>query len=162
MTFENKNKPTEVRMRAFIRILICATIILLFYVPGLIPGEPFGIEKRNWTWIIIGIYLVLSFKSYIKNYYYILINVGKSYTLIKYYSLRPLSSKRKTIKMPSKELIGVVIDDGFLGFNKKITFYQKVKNKVAVYPPISLTGFNNKEIKEIKRFFKPILKKIKK
>jgi len=82
--------------------------------------------------------------------YFYFSNNGKN-LVFKFYSLRFLYGKPKTIEIPKSSLVKYDIITSF--FNKKdsLVLYQKTKKGVAKYPPISLTLLGRNKKTELKR-----------
>ena len=82
--------------------------------------------------------------------YFYFSNNGKS-LVFKFYTLKIVSGKPKTIEIPKASFVKYDIDLNF--FNKKdsLVLYQKTKKGVAKYPPISLTLLSKNQKTELKR-----------
>ena len=97
------------------------------------------------------IFLIYYWVQYKMGYtYFYFSNNGKN-LIFRYYSLRFLYGKPKTIEIPKSSFLNYDITTSF--FNKKdsLVLYQKTKKGVAKYPPISLTLLGANKKRELKR-----------
>ncbi len=97
------------------------------------------------------IFIVLYWLQYKMEYTYFYFSNNNKNLVFKFYSLRNLYGKPRTIEISKFSFLKYDIIPGF--FNKKdlLVLYQKTSKGVAKYPPISLTLLNKNKKTELKR-----------
>ena len=94
-------------------------------------------------------YIIFAILMYLKDSYYIYFNDENEKIIIRYYSLRSLAKGASSVEIPKSSFINFKLIPFY--FNKKVRLllYQQTSKGIAKYPPISLSGLNEKEIKKL-------------
>ena len=127
-------------------MVVGLTVLIPFIMIAEIFDEPVLGISRGYYAIVVAIIYVLATGYRLMldlNYFSLIDQDGK--ILIKYYSLRPLMQKYKTIEIPSGSLVRYEIKKKMVGRKKQLILFQKVKNKTAKYPPISISALGKGE-----------------
>ena len=104
-----------------------------------------GIKREYFALVITFIYVAITLYRLVLNLNYIYYTDNGGKIVLKYYSLRPFMQNRKTIEIPRGALIKFVISESFFEHKKTLVLYQKIKNKTARYPEISLSALTEDE-----------------
>ena len=140
------------------------TFVIFIYLLLIILTVTFTSFDTPFKFLICGglsaMFLIYYCLQYRMGYtYFYFSNNGKS-LIFRYYSLRFLYGKPRTIEIPKSSFVNYDITTSF--FNKKdsLVLYQKTSKGVAKYPPISLTLLGANKKRELKRaLFAEIQKK---
>ena len=90
------------------------------------------------------------FQYQMKYTYFYFSNNGKN-LVFRFYSLRIISGKPKTIEIPKNNFLKYDITTGFFNKKESLVLFQKTKKGVAKYPPISLTLLGKDKKRDLKR-----------
>ncbi len=147
-----ENKKTTIRVYLYKMIQASVTVILLtgIMVSGWFERDVLGISKYQWiigiTLLYVGMIIIARLRQL--NYFYF--NDEGDKIQIRYYPIHPLVQKKKAIKIPKIGLAGYDIQVSMLGLKKILLIRQKVKGKVATYPPIGITSLKSDELESLK------------
>ena len=131
------------------------TFVIFVYSLGIILTVAFTSLVNPLKFLICGalsvIFLIYYYIQYKMGYTYVYFSNNGKNLKFRYYSLRFLYGKPKTIEIPKSDFVNYDITTSF--FNKKdsLILYQKTKKGVAKYPPISLTLLGDNKKRELKR-----------
>ncbi len=127
-------KAQRILYAIFIGILV---ILLSYFFPE--DGPVYGVSK----WIIIGIplaaYILFLFYYYSINATYLYFSNDKGVFVFRFFSVRGLGESRKSIEIPSDQLVGMVVAKTFFSKRVEMTLYKKLGKGNAKYPSISLS-----------------------
>jgi hypothetical protein len=98
--------------------------------------------------VIFLIYYCIQYKM---GYTYIYFSNNGKNLIFRYYSLRFLYGKPRTIEIPKSDFVNYDITTSFFNRKDSLVLYQKTKKGVAKYPPISLTLLGANKKRELKR-----------
>lgn len=147
-----ENKKTTIRVYLYKMIQASVTVILLtgIMVSGWFERDVLGISKYQWiigiTLLYVGMIIIARLRQL--NYFYF--NDEGDKIQIRYYPIHPLVQKKKAIKIPKIGLAGYDIQVSMLGLKKILLIRQKVKGKIATYPPIGITSLKSDELESLK------------
>jgi hypothetical protein len=145
MLIDNQKKTIGLRLRNLLFLILYGSIIILVYTTTFLD-EPYKFLTKN----LLSILLTIIFFSYYVYYYildlnYIYFNDAGQKIIIRFYSLRPLSSNKNSIEILKTDLYKFEIIEKLFGLKEKLVIYQKTKSGIAKYPPICLSALNNEE-----------------
>ena len=149
MVIDIKRTVIRTQLRRLVTIICFTLIILLVVLTGNVKNTILGINKYQWA-LIIGLFYVLSiiFESMLEmNYIYF--SDKDDLIILRYFSMSLFSKKKNSIEIPKTAFGGYQIISSLKGLKKKIILYQKIKDKTAKYPPVSITSLNKKQLKQI-------------
>jgi hypothetical protein len=146
MVFDNKKTTIRIYLWKMIQAIITVVILIGIMVSGWFEKDVLGIPKYQWVILVASIYLILIILSGMRQLNYFYFSDEGDKILVRYYPIRPLVQKKKAVQIPKTGLVGYDITSSMLGFKKVLILQQKVKGKVATYPPIGITALNKSEI----------------
>ena len=138
--------------------LACGIIIGTIYSSSWYTLDLWGMKKKYWALIILGLYLSVSFYYFFLNYHYVYFYLKNAKFIVRYYSLRPFVFNSKSFQMPSNELAIAEIKSSFFGLKKRIVISRRTKNGIAKYPAVSLSALSDEKLKQLKQLLKSVLK----
>jgi len=131
------------------------TFVIFLYSLFVILTVAFTSFDKPFKFLICGvlsaIFVVYYCLQYKMGYTYLYFSNNGKNLIFRYYSLRFLYGKPRTIEIPKSSFLNYDITTSF--FNKKdsLVLYQQTKKGVAKYPPISLTLLGANKKRELKR-----------
>ncbi len=118
-------------------------------------------EKNAQTWnyiiLIVAVYLLINVFLHIKKYLYISFEDDGKFLIIKFFNSFILNSGKRKIRIPKNSLVKYELKKTPL--HQDLILFVNTQNGLAKYPPLSLSGLNQKEIKELTEFFDSLTKK---
>jgi hypothetical protein len=131
------------------------TFAIIVYSILVLVTAVFAPVDKQFKFVICGALSVIFVAYYWLQYkmeytYFYFSNNGRN-LIFKYYSLRVLYGKPKTIEIPKSSFDTYDITTGFFNKKESLVLYQKTKKGVAKYPPISLTLLGKNKKTELKR-----------
>jgi hypothetical protein len=108
-----------------------------------------GISRELYVIIVCVVYIFYNLYRFFLNINFFFFNDQSEKIVIKFYSLRPFMQKRRSIEISKGSLVKYEIIRSFAGLKKSLVLYQKIKNNIAKYPPISVSALNNEEYKNL-------------
>ena len=157
MIIENRRKVFHIRLRALFMTLACGLIIGTIYSSNWYTFDLWGMKRKYWAFIVLGIYLTISFYFFYLNYYYVYFYLKDSKFIVRYYSLRPFVFNSRSFQMPVNELARAEIKSSFFGLKKRIVISRRTKKGMAKYPAISLSALPDEKLKQLKLLLKSVL-----
>ena len=146
MVIDNSKEVIKDRKLLYIMLAIFIMLTSTIMLAEIFDEAVFGVSRELYALGIAGIYLLINIYRFALNLNYIYYTDAGGKILLKYYSLRPFMQSRKTIEIPRGTLVKFKIRKSLLGQKKAVVLYQKIKNKTARYPEISLSALSNSEL----------------
>jgi hypothetical protein len=148
-----ENKKTTIRVYLYKMIQASVTVILLIgiMVSGWFERDVLGISKYQWIIGITLLYILMIIIARLRQLNYFYFNDEGDKIMIRYYPIHPLVQKKKAIKIPKIGLAGYDIQVSMMGLKMVLLIHQKVKGKVATYPPIGITSLKSDELESLKK-----------
>lgn len=145
------NSPVVIRDRKLMYILVISLILLL---SGILISdffdEPFlGRSREFYAIMIAAIYILINAYRFFLDLNFINFSDQEGKIIIKYYSLRPFMQKHRSIEISQNSFVKFEIIGKAAGIKKYLVLYQRIQNKIAKYPPISITALTNDELNSI-------------
>lgn len=149
-SYSNKKKASQIKtilMTAGGLVLIAITILLLFGV-------------FSWAVSLIVLFFISIVLTWMLNFNFVRLFIENDKVIIRYYALFTIDRKYSSIEFPINSLEKVVVKQYFLGLKWDLQIAVRLKQGVAVYPPVSLSALSFNERKylltKLKQFEKII------
>ena len=131
------------------------TSVIAVYAASIFVTAYFIEIDSIFKYIIYGVLSVVFliffwFQYQMKYTYFYFSNNGKN-LVFKFYSLRIIAGKPKTIEISRTNFVKYDIITGFFDKRDSLVLYQKTPKGVAKYPPISLSLLSKQQKTELKR-----------
>ena len=149
MTINNKRTAFKTRTRSFFLAIIAALFIIVILVSGWFENPILGMEKQHYTFIVLGIYLIISVFFYILDLNYIFYNDDGDKLIFRFSSLRIMSKTKKAYEVPKQKFLGYQVSKSFFGLKKHLILFQSQNNKKAKYPPVSISSLTKNELTKL-------------
>jgi hypothetical protein len=125
------------------------TLIIIVALADVFDQPVAGVSKSNWIIGLIIIYLLVNFYYYIQDLNYLHVKVQHEKLIVRYISMRILTKRKKAVEIPLQSFVKYEITNSFLKQN--LYLYQKLKNRLAKYPPVSITSLTKEEKERLRR-----------
>jgi hypothetical protein len=155
------NSPVVVRDRKLMYIMAISLILLItmFSFIDAFDRPVLHITRECYIIGVSALYLLINLYRFIIDLNYFSYEDQGEKIIIRYFSLRPFNQKRKSLEIPRGSFLKYEIRKSFMGQKKSLIMFQKIKNKVAKYPPISITALNKEELKSLHISLNALLQK---
>ena len=148
MIIDTKNEASTLwRTKTFVII-----VFVLLIIATLFFGLPIGETSKV---VICGslsvLFLLFYWFQYKMEYTYFYFSNNNKNLVFRFYSLRNLYGKPKTIEISKHGFCKYDIISGFFNKKESLILYQKTPKGIAKYPPISLTLLTKRQKTDLKR-----------
>lgn len=127
--------------RLVMAIVFTLAIVVIIFLPWFENPDPW-LGKYSLIILIAVIYIVINTFNYLKRPCYISYSDHGEMIVFRYYNLSIFTGKKHSIEIPKTQFIKYDLEDYFFGREQRIVLYQNFRNKVAKFPPISLTALD--------------------
>ncbi|MBN2349885.1 MAG: hypothetical protein JXJ22_13655 [Bacteroidales bacterium] len=150
MQLDIKRTIFKIQLRRFILAILFAVIIILILFINYYDKKLFGISKVLIVLVIAAVYIGLITYEMVREPNYIYFSDNGDKIIFRYFSLSLFNKQKSSIEIPKSEFYGYELEKKS-GIKEKIILIQKTRLGVAKYPPVSLTGLNEKEKEKLIR-----------
>ncbi len=159
MVFDNKKTTIRIYLWKMIQAIITVILLSGILVSGWFEKDVLGIKKYQWVILVTVVYLILVVVSRLRRLSYFYFSDDGDKIQMRYHPIHPLVQKKHAIQIPKIGLAGYRIEQSPLGFKRVIILQQKVKGRVATYPPIGITALSRQEVdlleKQLNKYIRP-------
>ncbi len=147
MIIDTKEEASTLwRTKSFVVIIFVLTVVVtVFFIP--LDKTP----KALICGVLSVFFLVFYWFQYNMEYTYFYFSNNNKNLVFKFYSLRNLYGKPKTIEISKISFCKYDVITSFFNKKESLVLYQKTPKGIAKYPPISLTLLNKSQKTELKR-----------
>ena len=150
MIIENSKTAIRIRLLTFLATLIVVTLIVLIYTTRILINPIWDLNKTQWSFIIIGVFVLILILNNFRNLYYIYFSDNGNNIVFRFYSMKIFSGKKNTIEIHKKDFVKFETSSSLFKMRDYIIIYQKLKKGIAKYPPLSITGLSKKNKTKLK------------
>jgi len=150
MIIENSKSTIKIRLRTFFVSVIVVALIAIIYTTRILINPIWGLNKSQWSFIIIGVFVLILILNNFRDFHYIYFSDNGNNIVFRFYSMRIFSGKKNTIEIHKKDFVKFETNSSLLKMRDYIVIYQKLKKGIAKYPPISITGLSKKDKTKLK------------
>lgn len=159
MTIDNQKTVIRIFLRKMLMAIITVVIIIAMLATDWFKPELLGITQYQWITLVAGIYILLIAGSWLRGLNYFYFSDKGDKLVFRYYPIRPLARSKKAVEIPKTSLARYEITKTNLGLKKVLILHQYIKQKVAKYPPISVTSLSGEELsgleKQLSKYARP-------
>ncbi len=132
----------------FKKLRLLHLLVLLFMIVAIVYSLFVFNKEEVWGYIIfiVAVYLLFSLFWHLKKYYYIEVDSDSNFLTIKFFGTSFLSSSKHKIRIPLRDFVKYEIIKK--GLHKDLILYQQTERGLAKYPPVSIEGLPNKQLKD--------------
>ena len=149
MIVDNQRNTYRIWIRRLLKaILFTLLILLIIFIPWFEVADSW-LSKYHLIIAVGIIYIVISLVNYLKVPYFVSYSDHGEMIIMRYYPVSIFTSRKNSIEIPKKQFVKFELQDFFFGSQQKIILYQNFRNKVAKYPPISLSAMDKEDREKI-------------
>jgi len=145
MTINNSKSVINLKLLLRISIIFYLAFLVLTLAAGIIKFPLLGIGKAAWIIILTLCFLIIMLIPLIMNYQYIFFSDEGDTIIFRYYTTGLFSGNKNSVEIEKRTFSGFTLDKSFLGLIQSVTLYQRMKEGVAKYPPIFISGLKRQE-----------------
>lgn len=134
--------------RLVMAIVFTLAIIVILFLPWF-EGKDVRISKYHLIIAVALVYIIINLVNYLKVPYFVSYSDQGEMIVFRYYQMSLFTSRKHSIEIPKKQFIKFELQDFLFGTQQKIILYQHFRNKVAKYPPISLSAVDKADRQKI-------------
>jgi len=102
---ENSKAAIRIRLRIFFATVIIVVLITLIYTTRFLINPIWGLNKSQWSFIIIGVFVLILILNNFRDFHYIYFSDNGNNIVFKFYSMRIFSGKKSTIEIHKKDFV---------------------------------------------------------
>ncbi len=145
MKIDNQRNTYRIWLsRLVMTIVFTLAIIVIIFLPWFDDPESW-LSKYHLIILIALIYITINIYNLLKRPFFVSYSDQGEMIVMRYYPLSLFNSKKHSIEIPKKQLVKYELEEFLFGSQQKISLYQKFRNKVAKYPPISLSAVDKED-----------------
>lgn len=150
MKFDNKGDYERLRGQLAVVTIVFATLIAAGVLYDFYEQYLFPIPSWIYSLFFAVLFVLYLIYRHHKRYQIIIYDDEEApqHIILKFYSMTSFAPKYNMVKIPKNSLVKIEIQKAFYNRRDELIIYQKVKEGIAKYKPISLTGLNkqNKQL----------------
>ena len=150
MKIDNQRNVYKVWLRKLIITILFVMFIIALVFINLFVDPDSSITKYHIAIAISIVYIIISLVGMFRNPYYFHFHDTKDMLVIRYYPVGLFNHKKNSIEIPIQHFVKFEIEKFFLGTGEKLIVYQNYRQKVAKYPPISLSAVDRTDRDRLK------------
>lgn len=145
MKIDNRDSYDKLRGQLVIVIFVTILLISLSIFYNLFTEYFIPINKYAYVIIFSILFILyLIYRTGVK-YHFIIYDDETDKIILRYSPLTSFSPKHLSIEIPFNSLYKIEIKKEFFNLRDELIVYQTIKQKIAKYKPIPLTGLSKKE-----------------
>ncbi len=150
MKIDNQKNIYRIWLRKMVfTIVFTASIVIVLFV-RIFDQPDATITKYHLIIAISAIFIVISVIGLLRNPYYFYFDDSSDMLIFRFYPVGFFNSKKNSVQIPKKQFVKYETPSFFLGMEEKLFLYQNYRNKVAKYPPISLSAVDKSDRRKLK------------
>ena len=151
MKLDNQRNIYRIWLRkmVFTILFTAAVIVVMFVVPFEEDGE--GLNKYHLIIAISVVFIILSVIGIYRNPYYFYFDDRHDTLVFRYYPSALFNSRKNSVQIPKQNFVKYETQKFFMGREEKLILHQHFRNKVAKYPPISLSAVDKEDVVKLKK-----------
>lgn len=151
MIIDTQKSAIRLQLQKLIFLFLLVLFLVFLYTTSYFYKPVLGIERNYFALAATALYILYYLFSYFRDFCYFYINNNSSKIIIRYYSLKPLTSEQNSLEIDKREFQKFEISNSFGGLRKYLIIYQRTAKGIAKYPPISISILNKKDVDKLTR-----------
>lgn len=150
MIIDNSNLAMKIWVKNLVSTIVLVCSLAAFFTVPFFYKPIFGVITRTQLIIVLFvIYTTIVLIPIVLKYQYVNFSNENNHITIKYYTLGFFPGAKKTIHFPIQEFHRFEIKKSFFDLHENLRVFRKMKNGIANYPPISITGLSSDQKVEL-------------
>ncbi len=151
MIIDTQKSTIGIHLRKLGFLVLLVLFLVLLYTTKIFIHPSIGIERNHMALGASILYVIYYSFTYIRDFNYFYFNNNSSKIIIRYYSLKPLSSEQNSLEILKQDFQKHEIKESLGGLRKYLIIYQRTARGVAKYPPISISILKKKDVDQLAR-----------
>lgn len=147
---DNKKNIYRIWLRKLLFTIIFTAAVIAVMFLEVFDNADTRITRYHLIIAISLIFIVISIIGVMRNPYYFYFDDMSDVLVFRYYPVGLFNSRKNSLQIPKQHFIKFETVKFFFGLEEKIILYQLYRNKVAKYPPISLSTLSKEEREKLK------------
>jgi hypothetical protein len=149
MVIENRKNTLRVWLVKFVATVIFTPLIMVFSFSIYFNKPVLGFDR---IWYIVA--LCVAYLSVFVYYWllkpdFVFFNDQGDRIIMRYYTVRAFNKKKYAIEIPKRDFVKFESERFFFG-NERLILYQRLRNGLGKFPPVSLSAVKKTDRKRIK------------
>ncbi|MFZ5939463.1 MAG: hypothetical protein ACOYXB_02710 [Bacteroidota bacterium] len=149
MKISNERNTYRLWLRKLAFAIIFTISIVLILVTKWFDNLVEGLTKYHFIIAIALAYTLISIWGYLRRPYFFYFSDNGEMLIFRYYPVSIFNQRKNSIEIPKKFFVKYEIRKFLLGTQEELIVYQHFRNKVAKYPPISLSAVDHATLDRI-------------
>lgn len=149
MTIDTRKRTIRIQLLKLFFLFLLVLFLVLLYTTKLFAKPLWGIERNHYAIAATIVYVIYYSLTYIRDLHYFYFSNNSSKIIIRYYSLKPLSSEQNSLEVNKSDFYKFEISKPYGGLRSYITIYQRTNKGIAKYPPVSISILNKKDVDQL-------------
>ena len=149
MILNNSKSVINLKITRRISIILYLAFLVLAFAARIIKFPLLSMGEAAWAIIVTVCFLIVVFIPVILNYQYIFFSDEGNIIIFRYYTTGLIEGKKNSVEIEKRTFSGFTLDKMFFGLIQSITLYQRLKEGVAKYPPVYISGLKRKDKESI-------------
>ncbi|MEZ5070161.1 MAG: hypothetical protein R2751_04110 [Bacteroidales bacterium] len=149
MNLENKKRTSKIWNRRLVLILLLALLVVgLLFLPWVEANDP----AQDRYWAVGGLalmYVAFTVLQSLRNPHYLFFSDNEEKLIFRFYPLSIFKTRKQAIEIPKSQFISYETAPFLLGTQQNLILYQRFRNKITHYPPISLSAVDRADRKKL-------------
>jgi len=145
MTLNNSRSVINLKITRRISIILLLAFLLLTYVARIIKYPVLGMSQIFWTLLIVSCFAVIVLLPVILKFQYVSYTDEGDSIIFRYYTTGFIAGKKNSIEINKRTFSGFTINKRLFGLIESVTLFQQIRNNVAKYPPVYISGLKRGE-----------------
>jgi hypothetical protein len=149
MIIDLKRTVIKIQLRRFITLIAFVIVIIFIMLLGSLKDIYLGLTKYQWAMIVSVLYIIFAIYESLLDFNYIYFNDEGNKILFRYFSMSFFNRKKQSIEIPKEFFGGYTVEKSLAGIKQKLTLYQRIKDKNAKYPSVSITALSKMQTSDL-------------
>ena len=150
MKIDNQRNIYRIWLRKLIITIIFTLSIIAIVFIDFLNDPDSVITKYHLAIAISAVYILISVIGVLRNPFYFHFHDTTDMLVIRFYPVSLFNHKKNSIEIPIQHFVKFEIEKFFLGMEERLIVYQNYRQKVAKYPPISLSAVDRSDRERLK------------
>jgi hypothetical protein len=151
MIIDTQKITIQLQLRKLIYLILLVIFLVVLYTTRYFYEPVLGIERNHYAIGATALYILYYAFGYFRDICYFYFNNNSSKIIIRYYSLKPLSSEQNSVEFHKHEFKKFEIKESFGGLRRYLIIYQNTAKGIAKYPPVSISILKKKDVDQLTR-----------
>jgi len=149
MKINNQRITYQIWLRKLLYAILFTLLITLILVTKWFDNLVDGLSKYHFIIAIALAYTLFSAWSFLKKPYFVYYSDNGKMLVLRYYPVSIFNQRKNSIEIPKQFFVKYERRKFLFGTQEELIVYQYFRNKVAKYPPISLSAVDRKDRERI-------------